>query len=328
MPTLATSPAPTVEPAVPSPTPLPTATPILVPTPLPTPTPSLIPIPTPTPAPEQVDYLVTENSPICPIGGPIFRVSEGRASVVAQGNPLQKPRGGVVDADGKYIVADGLVGLMKVDLETGAVSQIAAGPHFNPRDVKIDARGDYIVADWPNEQNAQFGPPAVYRVSPSGEATVIAQGSPLSGPHGLAIDLDGNYIVGDSLAGVIRVSPQGEMTVVVAAGPTGRVTATADVAVEASGNYIVVDKGRGNLLRVTPAGQVSIIHGGSPFTRQTSDTPGGPRGVVVDGEGNYILVDEGAKAIFHVTPGGIVTAIFEGPPFCGPADLNIVSRGA
>ena len=294
----------------------------------PTPTPSHIPIPTPTPAPEQVDYLVTENSPICPIGGPIFRVSEGRASVVAQGNPLQKPRGGVVDADGKYIVADGLVGLMKVDLETGAVSQIAAGPPFNPRDVKIDARGDYIVADWPNEQNAQFGPPAVYRVSPSGEATVIAQGSPLSGPHSLAIDLDGNYIVGDSLAGVIRVSPQGEMTVVVAAGPTGRVTATADVAVEASGNYIVVDKGRGNLLRVTPAGQVSIIHGGSPFTRETSDTPGGPRGVVVDGEGNYILVDEGAIAIFHVTPGGIVTAIFEGPPFCGPADVNIVSRGA
>ena len=232
-----------------------------------------------------------------------------------------------MDGDGQYIVADGNVGLMKVDLDTGAVSLIAAGPPFNPRDVKIDAQGNYIVVDWPNEPNAQFGTPAVYRVSPAGEVSIIAQGSPLTGPHGLAIDHDGNYIVGDSVAGVIRVSPQGQVTLVVPAGLGEQVFAAADVAVDAAGDYIVVDKGRGNLLRVTPEGRVTIIHRGSPFTRQMGDTPGGPRGVAVDGEGNYIVVDEGARALFRVTPQGQVTTIFQGPPFCGPADLNIVSRG-
>lgn len=335
--TAAPTPAAALATAVPSPTPapsfkstveqtalLPSLAPTVEPTALPTPTPTLMPAPTPTPAPEQVDYLVTDESSICPIGGPIFRVIEGQASIVAQGGLLQKPRGGVVDADGKYIVADAWAGLMKVDLDTGAVSQIAARPPYSPRDVKIDAQGNYIVVDRPTKK-AQFAPPAVYRVSPGGEVSIIAQGSPLVLPHGLAIDHDGNYIVGDSFAGVIRVNPQGQMTVVVP-GHGNQIFVAADLAVDASGYYIVVDKVKGNLLRVTPEGRVTIIHGGSPFTTGSRDTRGGPRGVAVDGEGNYIVVDEGARALFHVTPQGQVTTIFEGDPLCGPADLNIVSR--
>jgi len=274
-----------------------------------------------------VDYFVTDESPECPIGGPIYRISDGEATVVAQGGLLQKPRGGVFDAAGQFIVADGFVGLLKVDPGTGAVTLIAAGPPYNPRDVKIDAQGNYIVVDWPSGQNARLGPPAVYRITPEGDVSIIAQGSPLLGPHGLAIDGGGNYIIGDPQAGVIRITPAGQMTMVVPSSPNGELNKSADVAVDALGNYIVVDKSKGKLLRVSPEGIVTIIHGGPPFTNADSGTANGPRGVLVDDAGNYILVDEGARAIFQVTPEGQASTIFQGDPLCGPADLNIVPAG-
>ena len=74
-------------------------------------------------------------------------------------------------------------GLMRVSLSTGAVSLIAYGPPYSPRDVAIDASGDYIAVEQPTGSGAQaVGLAAVYRVTPGGQVTVVAPGRSVQRP--------------------------------------------------------------------------------------------------------------------------------------------------
>ena len=275
-------------------------------------------------------YIVSDSAPECPVGGPIYRVNGSEITPLAQGGLLEKPRGMVLDGQGNLIVADGLAGLMRVSLSTGAVSLIAYGPPYSPRDVAIDASGDYIAVEQPTGSGAQaVGLAAVYRVTPGGQVTVVAQGAPFNDPHGLALDAQGNYIVSDGSAGIFRVTAQGAVTQVVAAGPPpAAIGSGVDVAVDAAGNYIVADAGRGALHRVTPAGTVTLIHQAPPFS--VVSVPGesarGPRGVVVDENGDYVVVDWNARAVFRVRPNGQVSTTYQGGPLCGPADLTLEPR--
>src|SRR5438874_2628736 len=163
--------------------------------------------------PQPGDYLVDTEAPSCPLGGPIFRVTpSGQVSVVAQGGLLKKPRGNAIQDDNTMIVADGVAGLLRVDLGTGTATRIAAGPPWQPRDVVLDGQGNYLVVDWPEQSAAALarangappsgpggggagggaggpaaGPPALYRISPGGAVSVVAQGAPLVNPHGIAL---------------------------------------------------------------------------------------------------------------------------------------------
>lgn len=259
------------------------------------------------------------NSTDCPVGGPIIRIHEGQASIVAQGSPLLKPRGSVLAPGETLIIADGQAGLLKMSLQTGAVTVIAFNPPSSPRDVAIDRDGNYIVVEQP--LGSGVGIPAVYKVTPDGRVSIIARGAPLIEPHGLDIDASGNYIVADTAAGIFRVTPQGQVTLVAATNPNpGSILfRPADVRVDKDGNYIVAEIIRAGLLKVTPTGDVSNILRGSPFSRQ-----GGPRGVAIDPNGDYIVAVMLANALFRVTPRGRVTTIFSGPPLCGPADVTVV----
>ena len=79
----------------------------------------------------------------------MFLLSGGQVSVVAQGLPLKKPRGSILDSQGNYIIADGQAGLLKLNVTTKVVTSIAKAPPYQPRDVAIDAQGNFIVVDWP-----------------------------------------------------------------------------------------------------------------------------------------------------------------------------------
>jgi hypothetical protein len=325
------TPANTQEPTM-QPSPAPTATPGNAPPSMSPPagTPTGAPATTPSPASDPWNYIVSDEAPDCPIGGPIFRIRDGEATVLAQGGLLRKPRGMTLDGAGNLIVADGLAGLLRVSLSDGSVSPIAYDPPVSPRDVAIDANGDYIVVNWPIEgPGIPPNPAAVYRITAAGEVTVIAQGVPLRNPHGLAIDGQGNFIVSDGTGGIIRVTPHGEMTLVVAGGgPTTPIGSGADVRVDAAGDYIVADSIRGVLHRVTPQGAVAQIHRGPPFSTGGPGSPAfGPRGVVIDDNGDYVLVDQRAPAVFRVTPDGRVSTVFQGGPLCGPADLVLEPFG-
>ncbi|HUH12826.1 MAG TPA: hypothetical protein VMK65_06930 [Longimicrobiales bacterium] len=273
------------------------------------------------------NYIVSDEAPECPVGGPVFRVTEGAIAPLAQGNPLKKPRGMLLDGAGNLIVADGLAGLLRVRLSDGQTTVIAYGPPWSPRDVAREADGSWIVVEQPSTGGQEtVGEPALYRITPAGQVSVVARGAPLERPHGLVLDPDGSYIVADNSAGLLRVTPQGQVSVIAAAAQGTAFASGVDVALDASGNYIVADGARGALLRVTRAGAVGVIHQGPPFSPPASQGARGPRGVVTDDNGDFLVVDYAARAVFRVTPGGSVSTTYQGDPLCAPADIVLEAR--
>ncbi|HEY3118436.1 MAG TPA: hypothetical protein VGK54_16965, partial [Chloroflexota bacterium] len=221
-------------------------------------------------------------------------LTNGSAVGIAEGPPWS-PRDVVQDSDGSFIVVDwpevsatqyqflmsqpaggtssvGSTGGQPQGSQTSP--RTGAGPGPTPPGTP-GARPQPGSAPGPST-SGPAGPPAVYRVSASGQVTVISQGGKLVNPHGVALDADGNIIVSDGATGVIRVKPDGQQTVVASAGTGAPVGAGVDVRVDADGSYVVADGARGALVRVSPDGTARLIYRGAPFSQ-----PHGPRGVVI-----------------------------------------------
>lgn len=244
--------------------------------------------------------------------------------MLASGAPLNKPRDGTLDGKGNLIIADGIAGLMRVNLTTGAVTVIApSGPPYQPRDVFVEESGSYVVIDWPDGIHPEVGP-ALYRVTPAGQVSIIAKGSPMVGPHGLDRDAQGNWIVSDVKGGeVIRITPQGQQTVVLTR-PTGGFGMGSDVVVDRDGTYVVGDA-TGALLRVTPGGQVSTIHRGAPFSSlDPTGQIGGPRSVKLASNGDYIVLDARSATVLRVTRSGQISTVLKDTTLCEPAGVILL----
>jgi sugar lactone lactonase YvrE len=111
------------------------------------------------------------------------------------------------------------------------------------------------------------------------------------------------------------------------AGAAALFTSPNGVAVDASGNLIVADFGNQRIRKITPAGGVTTLAGGSigfadgtgAAARFTS-----PSGIAVDPAGNVIVVDYGNQRIRKIAPNGGVTTIF-GDGAKGFHDGNLAS---
>jgi hypothetical protein len=125
------------------------------------------------------------------------------------------------------------------------------------------------------------------------------------------------------------------------------------------GDIVVTDYSARAVFRVTPAGQVSTLYGGSPlqgpsgiaatplfevliadFTTNTllrlprggPITPvasglQGPIRVAVDLDGTYLVTALTGKALLRVTPAGTVTTIYGGAPFVRPFGVAVDGSG-
>lgn len=220
-----------------------------------------------------------------------------------------------------------------------------------PSGVATDASGNVYIADTTNSE--------IEKVTTSGQLSVIAgtgtAGTPTAGPatssaldnpFGVAVEPSGNVFSADTVNHVVeKVTPAGTLSIVAGTGTAGAPTAgpatssmmnyPSGLAVDASGNLFIADKGVDRVMKVTPAGTLSIVAGTGAFGvptpgAATSSPLGSPTSVAVDSSGTLYIADAVSNEIAKVTPNGNLSVIAgnagTGAPVAGPATATSLNQ--
>lgn len=228
-----------------------------------------------------------------------------------------------------------------LNLFAGGLSQIGtadgsgADARFNSQlAIAADGAGNVYVADTGNS--------TIRKISADGVVTSLA-GAPDAGhygsadgigaaamfkhPQGVAVDAAGNVYVADTANHTVRkISPVGAVTTLAGvAGSAGNVDGSAadarfsepyGVAVDGGGNVYVADTGNHTIRKISPAGVVSTLAGGTPETFGAhADGLGNmarfhaPLALAVDASGNVYVADTGNHTIRKITSSGWVTTL-------------------
>lgn len=196
-----------------------------------------------------------------------------------------------------------------------------------------DSVGNIYLADTGNDVIRKITPAGVVSTyagmagSPGLLNTASAITSKFTAPQGVAVDSTGNVYVADTGNGVIRkIAPNGG-AVTTLAGQGGLMyadgTGTAagfcfptGIALDSTGNLYVADGCNDAIRKVTPAGVVTTLAGGTGTSSNGMgylNGPGNvakfnsPTDVAVDASGNVYVTDTKNYAIRKVTPAGQVT---------------------
>jgi sugar lactone lactonase YvrE len=277
------------------------------------------------------------------------------------------PSGVAVDPAGNVYLADaGANDVIKVT-RAGVATVVASGLNA-PGGVAVNpSSGDVYIADTGNHE--------VKRLSAGGTLTIVAgtgaAGTPtagpaaasaLGGPSGLALDSAGDLYIADGAGAsgtpsVEKVTPGGTLSILAGNGTRGTpVTGIAThsplrtptgVAVDAGGDLFIADPGASAVLKVTPAGALSVFAGKVALpgvTAQGTATAtklSAPTGLATDSAGNLYVADAGNNRVDQVTPAGHL-AYFAGSgvsgapsygaaatasPLSGPSALALTSDG-
>ena len=231
------------------------------------------------------DVIVADRGPYFSTGTILIsRLADPTTAVLI--TSIKDPYEVAREADGNFLVVDYETsrggGLFRINKLTFAVSTVSSGGNFKvPFGVKVEASGQILVADL--DAFSEAG--AVFRVDPvTGVQTTLTQGDQFYFLQGLAIAPTGTpnagdiYVtsVGDGASitsKLIKIDPgTGAQTVITSAGdldyPVG-------MAVEVSGDILVVDALAKKIIRVTPAGVQTVLSDaangaqGTPFLLPT-----------------------------------------------------------
>jgi hypothetical protein len=165
----------------------------------------------------------------------------------------------VADRDGGTTPADTSVAVVrKFDLKTGA----PAGEYRVPRstwfnDIAV-ANDGTIYATQTGDRSANPDPSTwqVWKITPSGAASIFIQGAPLRQPNGVALDRQGNIVVvntGDSA--VVTFSPAGQLTRTEKAAQAG----SDGIVIMSDGTKYVSSVINGGVSRIRPGRPAEII---------------------------------------------------------------------
>jgi sugar lactone lactonase YvrE len=277
---------------------------------------------------------------------------------------LAAPTALATDQAGDLYIADSAANMVLKVTPAGTLSIAAgsgpqggtptAGPATqsklnDPCGLAVDGAGDLYIADLGND--------VVEKVTPAGALSIFAgsgqQGKPTPGPAtqsdlgsplSLATDASGDlYIADERNSEVEKVMPDGTLSVMAGTGRDGpptpglatrsRLDGPDGLAVDKPGDVYIADDGTGAaILKVTPAGRLSVVAGmlhrsggllPGPAARTTL---GGPFAIAVDAVGNLYIADYISDAVEEVTPAGVLSIIAgedaKTPPGADQAELN------
>ncbi|MFA6958649.1 MAG: NHL repeat-containing protein [Thermoanaerobaculia bacterium] len=253
------------------------------------------------------------------------------------------PYGVSADSQGNLFVSDNYNQTLRKVTPAGVVTTVAglasAGSddggigvaRFDaPTDVELDAGGNLVVTDSYNN--------TVRTVTPGGNVTTLAGLAGASGsangqgsaarfnlPSYLAIGPGGDVYVSDQYNFTVRrITPDGTVSILAgSSGQQGSADASgaaasfgfpAGMAIDGSGNVIVADRGNSTIRKITPAGAVSTIAGGTGLP-DTVDGTGNkarfdsPIGLAIANDGNIFVADFDGATLRKVTPAGAVTTV-------------------
>lgn len=248
------------------------------------------------------------------------------------------PENLAVARNGDVFVSDRLIHLVRRIIPGGVVEVVAgsgrgyadgagSGALFDtPRGLALDAEGNLYVADRNNH--------CIRKITPGGQVSTLAgNGNPgfadgageaagFNNPTGLAIDSKGNLYVADTYNHCIRkLLANGEVSTLAGEsigfadgqGPAAAFNEPVDLALDASGNLYVADRGNHSIRKITPGGEVSTLAGnGTPGFAEGSGAVARfdyPSGVASDKEGNLYIGDSENNRIRKVTPQGVVSTL-------------------
>ena len=186
-----------------------------------------------------------------------------------------------------------------------------------------DSQGQMVLLDYDGKR--------ILRATPGGDVVTAVEHLPFTHAVALAIDGEGNFIIGDNGEDAIfRVTPSGESTLVAKLPYCGSLNDLA-ITIDDSGDYIVAPGcGPNPLLKVRSSGKVTQI-GTDPSQMGESITSVAISPAWHPAGAGFFLT--GYHEVFHVTRDGEVTTIANGFPevltglTLGPSgDLFVVER--
>jgi sugar lactone lactonase YvrE len=245
------------------------------------------------------------------------------------------PKAVAVDPAGDVYIADSADNEVFKVTPAGASTVVASGLSA-PSGVTVDpSTGDVYIADTGHYEVKQLTPGgAVSVVAGTGTAGAPTPGrataSALGGPSGLAVDGAGNLYIADGAGTsgnpyVEKVTPSGTLSIVAGSGTrgtpvAGRAAASplrtpVGLAVDSAGDVFIADSTAQAIVKVTPAGALTVFAGrpgvaGQPTAGPaTSSKLNGPTGLAISSSGILYIADAANNRLEQVTSTGALTGL-------------------
>ncbi len=157
--------------------------------------------------------------------------------------------------------------------------------------------------------------------SSPGYADGTGTAAAFDGPQGIAVDSQGNVYVADTYNHKIRkITPAGVVSTLAGSsqgyadgtGAAAQFNSPWGLSVDSQGNVFVADTSNHRIRKITPAGDVSTLAGGSQGYADGAGAAASfstPTGVGVDAQGNVYVADNWNDKIRKVTPAGDVSTL-------------------